>query len=510
MASILSRQSRAQIAVAPKSAPISIPAPVKGWNARDEFDAMDPLDAVLLDNWYPDAGGLFLRNGYKPYATGLGAAVKTLVQFSAGSSQKFLGAANGNIFDISAAGAVGAPLATGFGSDAWQTVNFNSRLFLANGTDTMQVYNGSVLANSTFSGVTLSTLIGGAQYQQRLYFWQAASTGFWYAPLNAITGALAFYDLAGFLPRGGNLTAITTITHDGGNGVQDFIAFIFSTGDMVLFYGNDPSNAANWQMIGRYRLSPPVSPRAVATYGGDSFVTTFDDHLPMQQQLVALKVGSLPPRSKVSTAVQQAVAANKTGFGWQALYYPKGRRLIFNIPNTDGTFSQHVCNTGLPDAPWCRFVNMNAQCWGLFGDNLYFGTASGTVYQADVGNLDNFGAITGTAQQSWNKLGSPQRKRLTAVKPVVQSVGSAAYNFSVGFDYGALNILAPLATTATGSPWDVSPWDISPWSADYQITGSWQAGGGTGTAIGFALSAASVEPMVWMRTDLRMELGSAL
>ena len=77
---------------------------------------------------------------------------------------------------------------------------------------------------------------------------------------------------------------------------------------------------------------------------------------------MALKLGQLPPRSKVSTAVQNAVRANLTAFGWQALYYPRGRRLIFNIPNPDGTFCQHVQNTALQSQPWCRFVNMNAYC----------------------------------------------------------------------------------------------------------------------------------------------------
>src|SRR6185437_6624641 len=51
----------------------------------------------------------------------------------------------------------------------------------------------------------------------------------------------------------------------------------------------------------------------------------------------------------------------------------------FNIPNPDGTFDQHVMNTGNVNLPWCRFVNMNAICFGLFENNLYFGDALGNV-----------------------------------------------------------------------------------------------------------------------------------
>ena len=156
-------------------------------------------------------------------------------------------------------------------------------------------------------------------------------------------------------------------------------------------------------------------------YGAEAFLTTYDDHIPLQQQLVALRLGQLPPRSKVSTAVQNAVRANLNGFGWQALYYPRGRRLIFNIPNPDGSFSQHVQNTALQSQPWCRFVNMNAYCWGLFRDNLYFGAAGGAVYQADTGSLDNFGAVAANAQQAWSTFASPVRKRVTAVRPMVRA-----------------------------------------------------------------------------------------
>lgn len=520
MASLLTLQQRLQGASQPTSAPISVPAPIGGWNSRDQFDAMDPLDAVQLDNWFPDAGGVFVRRGFISYATGLGASpVSTLAEYNFGTIRKFLAAASGKIWNISAGGGAPISLGAGFTSDRWQTVNFLSRTFFMNGADTMQVFDGATLAAATFTGVTLSTLVGGWQYQQGLYFWQNNSTGFWYSQLNSISGVLTFFDLAAFCPRGGNLVAVTSITHDGGNGVLDFIAFIMSSGDMLLYYGNDPSQIQAWQLIGRYQLAPPVSPRAVVTYGGDSFITTYDDHVMLEQQLVALKVGSLPPRSKISTAVQNAVRANKNGFGWQSLYYPRGRALIFNIPNTDGTFNQHVCNTGLPNQPWCRYTGMNGYCWGLFNDLLYFGAANGIVYQADTGYLDNIGAINTVAQQAWNKLTSGAnafsgvggtRKRVTAARPILQSVGSLSYKFSIGFDYSVLNISVPVSTTSTGSPWNISPWDTSPWSGEFRVDARWRVGGGSGTAIGWGLALAATGQVSWMRTDLRVEQGIGL
>lgn len=520
MPKLLTRQQRVQLGVQPVAvAPPSVPAPIKGWNTRDALTAMDPMDAVQLDNWYPDANGVNLRNGYVSYATGLGGTVKTLAEFNAGATRKFIATANGKFFDISNAGPVGAALATGFTSDAWQSTQFLSRLFFCNGADTMQVYNGSTFANASFTGVTLSTLYGLIQYQQRLFFWQQASTGFYYAQLNSISGALAFFDLAPFSPAGGNLVAATTYSHDGGNGVLDFIVFILSSGWALIYFGNDPGDALNWQLVGRYRIAAPVNVRSVCNYGGEAFVTTFDDHVALSAELEALKEGRLAPRSKISTAVQAAVAANAAAFGWQALYYTKGRRLIFNIPNANGTFSQHVQNTavsyqdpltGRIVSPYCRFINMNAQCWGLSKDNLFFGGTGGIVYQADTGTLDVLGAVSAVGQQAWNTFDSPQRKRGTDIRAIIQSFGNVDYTLSIGWDYGALNITDQIAASATGSPWDTSPWDTSPWSPDFAVSTLWHTAGGDGVAEGWGISLSATNSVTWLRTDFRGEVGNAL
>lgn len=527
-------QQRLANAQAPVVQPYSFVSPVKGWNTRDALDAMDPADAVLLDNLYPDAGGVSIRNGYVQYASGLGAgAVETLAEYNAAGTRKLLAACAGFIFDVSASGQPWTPLNSGFssgfssgfgggtafGGNAWQTAQFLGRLFFCNGTDTPQVFNGTSLANWTFTGLTGTPPVGVALYQQRLFFWQNNSTGFWYAQLNSISGALAFFDLSAYAPRGGNLMAITTYSLDGGNGVQDFVVFVMSSGDCLIYFGNDPSNLLNWALVGTYALSPPVGPRAVCNYGAEAFLTTYDDHVPLKLQLSAISAGGLPARSKVSNAVQAAVAANKGGFGWQALYYPKGRRLIFNIPNPDGTFSQHVQNTGVQyldpqtgqmASPWCRFVNMNAYCWGLYKDSLYFGGAGGIIYLADTGSMDLLGTVTAAGQQAWNTLESPLRKRATAIRPLLQAAGALGFSFSIGFDYGAINVPVAIVTSNPGSPWDISPWDTSPWSAEESVNTLWNASGGSGVALSVGLNISATQAATWLRSDLRGEIGTGL
>ena len=232
--------------------------------------------------------------------------------------------------------------------------------------------------------------------------------------------------------------------------------------------------------------------------------------MPLQQQLVALKLGQLPPRSKVSNAVQMAVQANAAAFGWQALYYPRGRRLIFNIPNPDGTFDQHVCNTGQPELPWCRFVNMNGFCFGLFEDGLYFGAQGGIVYQADTGTLDGLGSVNGLGQQAWNTFNDPRRKQVTAARPLIEFVGSTGIDFVIGFDYGDLSTRTPIVVGSSGSPWDTSPWDTSPWSPESTVSDVWHLSAGSGTAISVGITIAANESVSWLRTDLKFKPGAAL
>jgi len=129
---------------------------------------------------------------------------------------------------------------------------------------------------------------------------------------------------------------------------------------------------------------------------------------------------------------------------------------------------------------------------------------------AETGSVDTGNAITADGPQAWNTFNDPQRKRLTAIRPVVQSVGSIQYSFGIGFDYKQIAVGAAANSPVVGSAWDVSPWDTSPWSSETNIDTRWRIGGGTGQAISFELKIAALQPVQWLRTDLRLEEGNAL
>lgn len=502
----VSLAQRLQGASQPKVIPQSIPVSVTGLNTRDAVTAMAPTDAIILDNWYPDAGGLTVRNGSKPFVTGLGATyVNTLAQFSALGVRKFIAACEDKIWDISTGSAVS--VGTGYSSSIWQTANFNNYLFLVNGTES-QRYDGSTIGDAgfTISAAPASNFAGICVFKNRIFLWKANDNAFYYGALNAITGAVTRFPLSMVSQSGGDLVAMTTMSYDGGAGVQDMVVFILSSGETIIYTGNDPGDATNWFLVGRFKISPPVNVRAVARYGAESYLTTNDDHVPLTQQLVANKLGQIPPRSKISGAVQAATKANPDAFGWEAFFYPAGRRLIFNVPNVDATFSQHVYNVST-DA-WCTFSGLQAATWGLYNNLLYFGGATGTVWQADVGTTDNGTAISADGQPAWNDFGDVRRKRLSAIRPVLQAISGVSYQYGTAFDYQDVGLLNTSSTIiSSGSPWDTSVWDVAAWSPENITSAKWKLVGGTGTALGVRVRSATTAGLSWLRTDVRYEIG---
>jgi len=155
----------------------SVAAPIGGWNARDSVAEMNPLDAVVLNNFYPTPSQIQLRKGYTQFATGITGQVDTLMQYSGGSTSKLFAAAGSVIYDVSSGG-VATSAVTGLGSDRWQYVNDSTTggnfLVAVNGTDAALIYDGTnwvtyatistaqTISNLTSSGTTCTLVTSSA------------------------------------------------------------------------------------------------------------------------------------------------------------------------------------------------------------------------------------------------------------------------------------------------------------------------------------------------------------
>lgn len=510
-------QLQRQRAQTQTSHPVSVPAPVGGWNTRDALDKMDPTDAVALDNWFPDSSGCTVRGGSSSFATGLGSGnVETLAEYYSAAKRILLAACNGAVYNISSGGVISSSLAFGFSSNRWQTENFQGTIFLQNGVDAPQSYDGTTFGAAGWSGtgLTATNLMGCLGFKGRLYFWESSSQNMWFSAVAAVTGTLTKFSLADIAQRGGVIMLITRMSHDAGDGLNDYLMIVMTTGEVIMYSGVDPTNATNFVLVGSYMIGAPVNVRSICRYGADAYLTILDDHTSLSTIISALDQGLPPPKSKITGAVQAEFASGGTLFGWQAILYPKGHAIIFNIPHTDGTFVQHVFSTAVQ--AWARWVGLNASCWSLYKDNLYYGGAGGIVYQADTGNSDTGSvAIQASGQQAWTQLGpalwnnfnQAYRKRIAAVRPIVQATGSINYSFGIGFDYQSVNVIEAVSSPTTGSLWNVSPWNTTMWSSDSQVDTRWRIAGGSGQSISFGFNVAALQTITWLRTDLRVESG---
>ena len=501
--------------IRPVSRSRTIAAPVRGWNARDPYHNMNPLFATILDNWFPDTNYVGLRRGHVQHATGVGAgAVQALHSYRSGATKKLLAAGGGAIYDATAAGAVGAALASGFSSNRWHGVNFNGKALLFNGVDAPQTYDGSTITATGWTGPTDPTkLRSPIVFKERVLAIEDNTADFWYGDIDAITGAMTKFPLGAVYSGGGPLRAMGTFTVDAGDGPDDYVAFFFDSGDIVVYGGTDPASASTFALVGRFKIGRVIGNRPLQQVGSDLIGITADGYMPIEQFIRAGRQNKrLAISDNISRAVNDAVRSFADNDGWQLALYPRGNMLIANVPLVeDQQAVQHVQNT-LTGA-WCRFTGLPAVSWEVHDDVPYFGTTGGIVCQFDQGNNDGGSNIDGDAQSAfvyfggneWQKQFKMYRALLTVDAPLTLNIG-------LGVDF-AENILTTIASAAAseGAEWDVADWDVADWAGGFGNERDWQVADqiGVAAAVRIKTSTDGINAR-WFATQVAYEQGGIL
>jgi len=483
-------------------------APIGGWNTRDSLENMPQKDAVVLDNWFPDVGKLTSRLGIDGHATGVGSSnVESLMYYNGGGGDELIAAGGGALYDATSAGAA-TSLASGFSSDRWDGIQFKEQLHMvnANSADNPQMYNGSTITEPAWSGSGLSIgdLVGVSAHKERLYFWEAGSQDFWYAAVQAITGTLTKFPLSMVATKGGYLIAIETWTIDGGSGPDDYFVAFMSTGETIIYQGNDPGDSTAWGLVGRFQLPKPLGRRGFVNDSGDILVMTEQDYISMTKTF--RRVGDAFKAninlSKLSGAASTAAKSYGSNFGWQAVRYPAGTRILFNVPvSTNVEYVQHGINT-VTGAPF-RFTGINARCWCLCGSDLYLGYSGGRVLKANTGFTDDGTNITVTAQTAWDNMGIPDDKAWKNIRPIMTIPGTLSLQISFGIDFTDLSISQTVSYSAgQGTAWDAGAWDTFAWANEEQHHLEWLSAAGDGSAISVEFQAdLTTFQLDWHRVD---------
>ena len=141
--------------------------------------------------------------------------IETLMEWAGPSSRKLKAAVNGNIYDVTSAGAVGAAEVTGISENMWQWCNFvtsagTTYLVACNGTDAVRNYDGSSWTSPsiTASGTSSANFIQVCPFKNRLWFVEKNTTNAWYLSTNSISGTANKQSLGAQFSLGGSLVAI--------------------------------------------------------------------------------------------------------------------------------------------------------------------------------------------------------------------------------------------------------------------------------------------------------------
>lgn len=498
----------------------SLQAPTGGLNAKDPIAEMKPTEAVELENMFPTPSSVEVRKGNASHATGLPDVVETLMFYNNGTAQELYAISDGDIYDVTAAGAVGAAEVSGLSNSRFQYINMGTAggffLLAVNGQDKMQVYTGSAwYADGTTTTVTGFDTADAAHinnFKNRVWFIEKDSFNAWYLPVSSIGGAANALDLSGLFKLGGYLMAMANWTIDNAAGIDDYAAFITSEGEVALYKGTDPSSANTWALVGTFRMGKPLGRRCFCKAGADVLVLTTDGAFPLSKSLLTDRSQlNLAATDKISNLINNDVLSYQNLFGWEPVIYPTGNKLIINVPTVENVEAhQYVMNT--THGAWTKFTGWNASCFEVLDDLLYYGGDT-IVYKADFGQSDNGANINWVVQQAYSYFGSRgQIKQFTMARPIIQSNGDITPSILVNVDFERRRTTAPGSFAAAGgSVWDVAPWDTSDWNSGDNIIKRWQSVTGVGYSASLRMVGESQGiTCAWLSTDFVFKPGGVL
>ena len=222
------------------------------------------------------------------------------------------------------------------------------------------------------------------KYRRRLFFIGAGTMSAWYLTnIDAVGGALLEIPLAGAATKGGKLMWGATWSMDAGDGLDEKCIFGTDLGEILIFTGTDPSNAANWRQEGRYDLSPPLGMNGHIQIGGDMLVVTVDGIIPLSQA-IAKSPGQLDlamlTRS-IEVLWHEEVAA-KRSWAWSIKKWDENSTIFVTTPG-DPPGLRHCLLANNTTGAWARYTQWDATCFIRSRADMYFGTQDGFIMQAE-------------------------------------------------------------------------------------------------------------------------------
>jgi hypothetical protein len=485
------------------STPYPRTPPTKGWVTNQNIAAMDEKAAVILDNWFPEAEDIRLRRGSFEFAALPSAdPVRTIAVYESGGITAVFAGQGEYIYDVTAGGAITTPAVTGQNSDYYIGLNFatiagGSVLYLVNGVDDPQYYDGSVWTSPTITGATASTFGYVFAYKYRLFFIENGTADVWFLEEDQIQGEVKRLALGGLLKLGGTIVAGASMMVDSGFGPDDYCIFISSEGEVIAYNGTNPGIAESWSLRGVFRISRPIGNRCLLQIGSDIAVLCADGVISLtrsfQLDLAASDKGSFSANIREAFSEQYALTGSLRG--WQLLSWPAAHMAVVNVPTTLDVASQQYVMNVLTGA-WSRYTGMSASSFGLAQNTLYYGSTDGKVVIFERGNNDRGEDINAVAIPAFSNMKmAGQIKHVKNYQSFFKGSGSYSVGMNIAVDFNTNDVAVTTQTPplGSGSLWDSALWDVATWATPNDVFVSWLGVAGQGYYLAPVILATSTD-----------------
>lgn len=495
------------------------PAPTNGLNDLESIASMDPASALVCLNWFPGQSSLEVRPGYRKHTSGFTGNVKTLMCYSSANAQDTLFAATDlGIFDITLPGTPGTNLKalTNGRMSYTNYANISGNYLVAvNGVDKAKLYNGTTWVDYTtvldtpdtpseIKGIDTEKFIYVHSFKKRLWFVERSSTTAWYLPTDATGGEAKPFYLGSVFMKGGFLESIFTWSLDSGDGLDDVILFLSSKGEIAIYQGNDPDNAATFQLSSVYCVGAFLGNRSVVDFGGDVALLTTAGAVTISSVVggtQALTTNQDTLTKNISKTLSDMIRQLNHQPGWEFYNVPPFQMLFIVIPSNSGLPAvQFVMNT--VTGKWCTFnypMLTMVQCHF----NIYFSDTLGNVWvitgDDHQDSLDENGlsgsVIVADIKQAYNYFGQRGvNKHYNLVRPLFVAKYPPGAIVKVSVDFAPSGVFVtpvPPPNAPTDDVWDLAIWDAAIWSPEKDAQMQWMGVDGLGYCASFVMRTAT-------------------
>lgn len=347
------------------------------------------------------------------------------------------------------------------------------------------------------TGVDTRTLSFVWVYKNRLFFIQKDSLIVWHLDVDKISGVATAFPMGGELSEGGKLLMGSSWSLDtsGDGGLSEQCIFASTEGQVVVYQGINPEDAASWSKVGTYKIGKPLGPLAWIRAGGDIIFATDIGDIPLSQA-INRDVAALAPAAvsyPIETEWNKEVAARRSE-PWNCVVWPE-QQMVLVAPRTvdDNPPMAFVANART--GAWAKFTGWDIRCMCVFEGRLFFGSQNGRVVECYVTGMDEGVPFTANYVPLFNDFGNPASLKIPLIaRARLRGSNEVNAQLDIMADYMINLPSAPSSNPIdTSSVWGGSVWGASTWGGtkDKRIQQAWTSVGGLGYSLAPSLQITS-------------------